>query len=67
MHFATVPSAQWNGELVADLPTERSALCKAEMMGIGWSAAANQARMLGDRSEVMPVTRSARFGVGTTL
>ena len=62
VYVAMVPAAQWDGELVADLSTECSALRKAEMMGIGWSAAANQAGMLGDRSDVIPVTHSARFG-----
>jgi hypothetical protein len=34
MELAMMPAAKRNSELVADLATERSFLCEAQMMGI---------------------------------
>ena len=56
-----VSAAERNGELIADLAAERSALRKPEMMGICRPPAANQARMLGDKSDMLPVTHPAGF------
>ena len=41
MHFAVVTPAQWNGELITDLPSECRRLCKAQMMRIGGAPAAD--------------------------
>ena len=59
-----VTAAERNSEFIADLATECLALRKAEMMGICGPSTANQARMLGDRSDVIPVTHAAGFGYG---
>ena len=59
--LAMVPAAQRNNEFIADLPAERPALRKAKMMGICWPSPADQARMLGDKLDVIPVTHPVRF------
>ena len=56
MHLAVMPPAQRNRELVADLAAQRRCLGKAQMMGIGGAAAADQARLLGNRFDVVTVT-----------
>ena len=56
-----VTAAERNSELIADLAAKCSALHKPEMMGICRPSAANQAGMLGDRSDVIPVTHPAWF------
>ena len=50
-----VAPAQWHGEFIADLTAERGALRKAEMVGICWLPTANEARLLGDVSDVIPI------------
>jgi hypothetical protein len=62
--FAMVTAAERNSELIADLAAKCPALHKPEMMGIGRLSPADQARMLGDRSDVIPVTRPTGFGHG---
>ena len=64
MDFAMVPSAQWNGVLITDLATECSALGKAEVVGIGGAATANQARVLRNSSHVIAVAYPARLWPG---
>jgi len=56
MHLAVMAPAQRNRELVADLAAQRRCLGKAQMMGIGGAAAADQARLLGYRFDVVMVT-----------
>ena len=56
-----VSSTQRHGELIADLAPQRAALGKSQMVGIGGLSTTNQARMLGDRSDVIPVTNAARL------
>jgi hypothetical protein len=62
--FAMVTAAERNSELIADLAANCPALHKLEMMGICRPSPADQARMLGDRSDVIPVTRPTGFGHG---
>ena len=45
--LSMVPTTQWDRELVADLAAERRCLGKAQMMGIGGAAAADQAWLRG--------------------
>jgi hypothetical protein len=62
--FAMVAAAERNSELIADLAAKCPALHKPEMMGICRPSIANQAGMLGDRSDVIPVSRPTGFGHG---
>jgi len=59
--LAMVSSAQRNGELIADLAPEGSALGKAEVVSIHGSSAADQAGVPDDRLNVLPITNPARF------
>src|SRR5215472_10294333 len=56
MNLAMVPATERDRELVANLAAERRRLGKAQMMGIGGAAAADQARLLGYRLDVVTVT-----------
>jgi hypothetical protein len=53
-------SAQWNRKFIADLAAERRYLSKAQMMGIGRTPAADEARLLGYRFDVVTVTDPPR-------
>jgi hypothetical protein len=59
--LAMMSSAQRNGELIADLAPEGSALRKAEVVSIHGSSAADQAGVADDRLNVLPITNPARF------
>ena len=56
MDLTMVSAAERNGELITDLAAERRCLGKAQMMGIGGAAAADEARLLGYRLDVVTVT-----------
>jgi len=56
MNLTMVSATERDRELVADLAAERRCLGKAQMMGIGGAAAADQARLLGYRLDVVTVT-----------
>ena len=58
MNLAMVSTTERDRELIADLAAERRYLGKAQMMGIGGAAAADQARLLGYRFDVITVTDS---------
>ena len=47
MHLAMMAPTQWNGELIADLAPECQCLGKAQVVGVGGTATADQARLLG--------------------
>ena len=64
MDLAVVAATQGDGELVADLTGECSALGKSEMVGIGGSATANETRVLGNKSHMNAVTYPARLRQG---
>ena len=64
VHLAMVPAAEWNRELIADLAAECSTLRKAKVVGVRRPAAANQAGLLGYKSNVISVTHPARFRHG---
>jgi hypothetical protein len=56
-----VSSAQRDRKLVARLTAQRSALRKAQVMGIRGSASANQAGLLGHISNMLTVTNPTRL------
>jgi len=62
MDFAMMTAAERNCEFIADLAAECPALGESEMMRIRRPPAADQTRMLGDGSDMIPVTQAARFG-----
>jgi hypothetical protein len=62
--FAMMAAAERDGELIADLARERAALGKAQMVGIAGPPAANEARLLGDVSDMVAVAQPARLGKG---
>ena len=62
--LAVMAAAQRDGELVADLAPEGAALREAQVMGIGRSAAADQAGLLGHIFDVVAVTDPARLRQG---
>lgn len=59
MDLAMIATAQRDGELVADLASERAAFGKAQVVGIRRLPAANQTGMLGHVADVIPVTNPA--------
>jgi hypothetical protein len=63
MDLTMVAAAKGNGELIADPAAKCLALHKSELMGICRPSAANQAGMLGDRSDV--IRSRTRHGSGT--
>ena len=64
VNLAMMASTQRDRELVADFAAESAALGKAQMMGIRGLSAADQARVLGDRPDVIPVANPARLRQG---
>ncbi len=56
MNLTMVSATERDRELVADLAAERRCLGKAQVMGIGGAAAADEARLLGYRLDVVTVT-----------
>ena len=63
MDLAVVAPAQRHGELIAHFSPERAVLREPQMMGIGGSAAANQARLFGHELDVVLVTKAAGLGM----
>jgi hypothetical protein len=59
--LAMMSAAQRDGELVAHLAAERAGLGKSQMVGVRGLSAANQARVRGDRSDVVPVADPTRL------
>jgi hypothetical protein len=64
MNLAMMASAECDDPLVADLSSKRAALCKAQMMCIGGCAAADEARLGRDKSEMILVPDATRLGMG---
>ena len=62
--LAMVSAAERDGELIADLATKCPPLRKPQMMGIRGLAAADQARLLGHLSDMLPVPNPAGFWKG---
>jgi hypothetical protein len=62
VHLAVMPSTQWNGELIADLSPESSALREPEMMSIRGAPTANQTGLLGNKLDVLPIADPSGLG-----
>src|SRR5215510_5925573 len=60
MDRAMMRAAERDGEFVARFAAERPWLRVAKMMRIGLLAAANEARLLGDKTQMLPVTIAPR-------
>src|SRR6516162_3484296 len=58
MNLTMVSATERDRELVADFAAERRCLGKAQMMGIGGTAAADQARLLGNRFDVIAIANA---------
>jgi hypothetical protein len=56
MDGAVMRAAERDGEFVARFAAKCPRLQVSKMMGIGLFAAADQARLLGDKTQVLPVT-----------
>lgn len=64
MQLTMMSAAKWYRELIADLAAERPLLREPQMMGIGRCSAADHTRLTHDRSDVLPITNTSRFGQG---
>jgi hypothetical protein len=62
--LTVVPTAQRNGELIADFAAESARLGKAHMVGIARRPPANQTWLPGNESDVLPITDAPWFGKG---
>jgi hypothetical protein len=60
MDRAVMHAAERDGEFIAYFATERPRLQVAEMMRVGWFAAADETRLLGDITQVLAVTIAPR-------
>jgi len=61
VNLAMVSSTQGDGELIAHPAAECTNLRNSEV-GIRWLSPANQARVVGDSLDVIPVTNPPRLG-----
>jgi hypothetical protein len=59
MDLAMMSPTQRDGELIADLASERPALSKTQMVGITGLSAADQTGAPGDKFDMLPVTKAA--------
>ena len=64
MELTVVTSTQWHGELIAYLAPKGAMLRESQVMCIGGLPAANQASLLGNRSDMIPITNSPLLGQG---
>src|SRR5262245_20702654 len=60
MRGPVMHAAERDREFIARFAAERSRLHVAQMMGIGWLAATDEARLLHDIAKVLPVAISPR-------
>ena len=60
--LAVVGAADRNGEFIADLAAERAKLGKAQMMGVGRRATAQQAGLAADELAVVLVAQADCLG-----
>jgi hypothetical protein len=58
MDLTVVTSTQRNSELIAHLAPKGAVLRESQVMCVGGLPAANQASLLGNRSDVVPITNS---------
>jgi hypothetical protein len=64
MDGAMMDTAERHGEFIAGLAAERARLQVAQVMRVGWLAAADEAWLLGDGAKVLPVAITPRCGNG---
>ena len=64
MNLAMMPSTECDNPLVADLSSKCAALREAQMMRIGGCAAADEARLSRDESQMILVPNAPRLGMG---
>jgi hypothetical protein len=62
VNLTMVAAAERHGELIADLAAEGAALGEAKVVWIAGHTAADQARLLGNEADVLPIAEAARFG-----
>src|SRR5262249_40189339 len=55
MHRTMMPATEWDRELIADLAAERTGLGETEVVGVRGLTAAQEACLLGDVAQVLPV------------
>src|SRR5215467_13808842 len=60
MHRTMMPATERHRELIADLAAERTGLRKSEVMGVRGLAGADEARLLGDKAQVLSVAIATR-------
>jgi hypothetical protein len=60
--FAMMPTAERDGELVADLASKRSGLGKAQVMGVTGLATADKTGLLRHMADVVTIADPARLG-----
>ena len=64
MNFAMVTAAQRYREFIAYFAAKRRALREAHVMGVRWLPAADQARLLGNETDVIAVADPPRLREG---
>jgi hypothetical protein len=64
MDRAMMDTAEGHGEFIAGPAAERARLQVAKMMRVGWSAAADEARLFGDVAKVLSIAIAAGCGNG---
>src|ERR1700690_2888278 len=57
-------TAEWDGELVADLAAERFWLSEADVVGVGGEGTTDQAWLRGDVAEMILVAKATRLAEG---
>ena|ERR1700733_1413574 len=63
VNLAMVPATQRHGELIADLAAQRTALRKAQVVGVAGLTATDQAGLLSDEADMIAIADAPRFGV----
>jgi transcriptional regulator of met regulon len=58
VELTVMSTTQRNSELIAYLAPKGAMLCESQVMCIGGLPAANQACLLGNRSDMIPITNS---------
>jgi hypothetical protein len=64
MHCTMMAATERDRELIADLAAERTWLGKSEVVGVRGLSAADEARLLGDIAQVLPVAIPPRRSDG---
>ena len=64
MHCTMMAATEWDRELIADLAAECTRLGKSEVVGVRGPAGADEARLLSDKAQVLPVAIPPRRSDG---